>query len=115
VEIVIELLAAIAVYLVMLGVIALWFPKRACLLALSALVALLCIYWLGFDQPVHANGHYYMRTALVVATPVAGIVATFAAMNREGLVVHPLARFQNALALSPVGTCGSHRSCAQSP
>jgi hypothetical protein len=105
VEIVIELLAAIAVYLVMLSVMSLWFPKRACLLALSALVALLCIYWLCFDQSIHANSRYYMRTALVVATPLAGFVATLAVMNREGLVVHPLARFQDALASSPIGMC----------
>lgn len=105
VEIVIELLAAIAVYLVMLSVISLWLPKRACLLALSALVALLCIYWLGFDQSVHANSRYYMRTALVVATPLTGSVATLAAMNREGLVVRPLARFHNVLTSSPVGMC----------
>ena len=74
-------------------------------MALLALVTLLCTYWLGFDQSVHANSRYYMRTALVVATPLAGIAATLAAINREGLVVHPLARFQNALASSPVGMC----------
>jgi len=97
VEIMIELLVAIAVYAVMLGVISIWVPKQACVLALPALVAVLCIYWLGFDHSVHANSRYYMRTALVVATPLLGIVATLGAPNREGLVAHPLAKFQHTI------------------
>ena len=106
VEIVPELLAAVVAYAVMLSVISIWLPKQACLLALPALLALLCIYWLIFDHAVHANSRYYMRTALVVATPPLGIAATLAAMNREGLVVHRLAAFQHAI------TSSSGRICA---
>ena len=105
VEIVVELLAAIIVYVAMLKLISIWTPKRACIFALSVLLALLCIYWLRFDHSVHANSRYYMRTALVIATPLLGVIAALAAMNREGSVADPLAKFQRALISSPNGRC----------
>jgi hypothetical protein len=87
----------------MLKMISIWWPKRACLLALSVLLALLCIYWLRFDHSVHANSRYYMRTALVTAIPLLGVIAALAAMNREGSVADPLAKLQHALISSPNG------------
>ncbi len=105
VEIVFELLAAIIVYAALLGPISVWLPKRACILALSVLLALLCIYWLRFDHSVHANSRYYMRTALVIATPLLGIMAALAAITREGLVANPLARFRQGLISTPRRMC----------
>jgi hypothetical protein len=104
VEIIVELLAAIGVYAALLGLISIWFPKRACILALPILVALFCVYWLRFDHSVHANSRYYMRTALVIAIPLLGVVAAFAVMTREGLVAKPLAKIQHALS-SPRRAC----------
>src|SRR5262249_45034957 len=46
-------------------------------------VALL-IYWLQFDQWVHASNRYYLRTALVVVTPVFGVLAAVYAMWADG-------------------------------
>ena len=105
VEIVVELLAAIIVYVAMLKLISIWIPKRACIFALSVLLALLCVYWLRFDHSVHANSRYYMRTALVIATPLLGVIAALAAMTREGLVADPLAKFQRVLISSPGSRC----------
>jgi hypothetical protein len=105
VEIAVELLAAITVYVATLKLISIWLPKRACPLALALLLALLSIFWLGFDHSVHANSRYYMRTALVIGTPLLGILGALAAMTREGLVVDPPVRFQHALVSSPHGTC----------
>jgi hypothetical protein len=105
VEIVVELLVAIMVYATMLKMISIWCPRRACLLALAVLLALLCIYWLRFDHSVHANSRYYMRTALVIAVPLLGVIAAFAAMIREGSVADPLTRLQHALVSSPHGMC----------
>lgn len=104
VEIIVELLAGISVYAALLGLISIWSPKRACMLALPILVALLCIYWLRFDHSVHANSRYYMRTALVIATPLLGVIAAFAVMTREGLVSGPLAKMSHALS-SPRMAC----------
>jgi len=105
VEIIVGLLAAISVYAALLGLISIWLPRRACVLALPALFVLLCIYWLHFDHSVHANSRYYMRTALVIATPLLGIMAAFAVMSREGMIPNPLANMQRALMSSPRRAC----------
>jgi hypothetical protein len=105
VEIVVELLAAIVGYAAMAGLISIWFPKRACIIALGILLVLLCIFWLRFDHSVHASSRYYMRTALVMATPLLGVMAAFAALTREGKVADPLAKLPHALVSRRQGTC----------
>jgi hypothetical protein len=105
VEVVVELLAAIIFYTAMLGLIFLWLPKRACIAALAILVVILCIFWLRFDYSVNASSRYYLRTALVIATPLLGVMAAFAAMTREGVVANPLAGLQHASILPWRGMC----------
>jgi len=51
-------------------------------LAVSAIALL--IYWLQFDQWVHASNRYYLRTLLVVITPIFGVLSTFYAMRADG-------------------------------
>ena len=85
VEVVVELLAAVIAYAAIFGLISIWLPKRACIFALGILLLLLCIYWGRFDHSVHANSRYYLRTALVVATPLLGVMAALVAMTREGI------------------------------
>ena len=43
----------------------------------------LASYWLWFDQGLHATNRYYMRTALVVVTPVLGVLAVTNAFTTE--------------------------------
>ena len=43
----------------------------------------LASYWLWFDQGLHATNRYYMRTALVVVTPVLGVLAVTKVFNAE--------------------------------
>lgn len=105
VEIVVELLAAVIVYVAMLKLISIWLPKRACIFALSALLAVLCIFWLRFDHSVHANSRYYMRTALVMATPLLGVIAALATMTGKGPVADPLAKLRHAVVSSPGSMC----------
>ena len=100
VAVVVELLSAIVIYAAILALISFWFPNRACFLALSILLVLLCIFWLRFDHSVNASSRYYLRTALVIATPLLGVTAAFAAMTREGLIANPHARLEYAL-ISP--------------
>ncbi len=45
----------------------------------------LASYWLFFDQGLHATNRYYMRTALVVVTPVLGMLAVTKAFHTERL------------------------------
>jgi hypothetical protein len=54
-------------------------------LAVSAIALL--IYWLAFDQWIHASNRYYLRTALVVITPVFGVLAAVYAMRADGTPV----------------------------
>ena len=46
-----------------------------------------------------ASSRYYLRTALVIAIPLLGVMAAFAALTKEGIVVTPLASAQQRLAL----------------
>lgn len=107
VEVVVELLATVIAYVAIFGLISIWLPKRACSYALGVLLLFLCIYWLRFDHSVHASSRYYLRTALVIATPLLGSMAAFAAMAREGIVQYPSARLQHIILVSP-----RRRACA---
>jgi hypothetical protein len=100
VEVVLVLLTGVIAYAAILALISIWLPGRACIYALGILLGLLCIYWLRFDHSVHASSRYYLRTALVVATPLLGAMAILSALTREGIVLNRLARLQHAL-ISP--------------
>jgi hypothetical protein len=97
VEVVVELLATVIAYTAMMGMASVWVPKRACIQVLLTLLALLCIYWLCFDQTVHASSRYYLRTALVIATPLLGLMAILAAMTREATIPDRLATLGHTL------------------
>ena len=43
----------------------------------------LASYWLWFDQGLHATNRYYMRTLLVVVTPVLGVLAVAKVFTAE--------------------------------
>jgi hypothetical protein len=105
VAIVVELLAAVIAYAAMLGLLSIWYPKRACIIALWATLPLLCLYWVRFDHSVHASSRYYLRTALVIGTPLLGVIAAFAAMTRERMVVDPLARLRRTPIFRRHGMC----------
>ena len=102
VEIVVVLLAAVVVYAAALMLLSIWLPRWACICALGVVLGLLSIYWLHFDHSVHASSRYYLRTVLVIATPLLGTLAALAAMTGEGLVLNRRARLRHAL-ISPRG------------
>jgi hypothetical protein len=97
VKVVLLLLAAVIAYGAIWLLFSIWLPKWECISALAILLGLLCIYWLHFDHSVHASSRYYLRTALVVATPLLGAMGAVAAMTREGIVLDRLAVMQQAL------------------
>ena len=102
VEVVLVLLAAVVVYAAALMLLSIWLPRWACICALGVVLGLLSIYWLHFDHSVHASSRYYLRTVLVIATPLLGTLAALAAMTREGLVLNRRAKLRHAL-ISPRG------------
>ena len=107
VAVVLVLLAAILACGAILLVLSMWLPRAACICALAIVVGLLAIYWLHFDHSVHASSRYYLRTALVIATPLLGAVAAITAMTREGIVLDRLAGLRRAPTSPRGGTpCG---------
>jgi hypothetical protein len=42
------------------------------------------VYWLRFDQALHTDNRYYLRTALLIATPVLGALAAVQALDADG-------------------------------
>jgi hypothetical protein len=105
VEIVLVLLAAVIAYGAILALISIRAPRQACIGALASLLALLCIYWLGFEHSVHASSRYYLRTALVIALPVLGGIAALAAMAMEGVLPASLAGLHRMLVSSRRWAC----------
>jgi hypothetical protein len=62
-------------------------PLRAHMTAFAAVAAGLAVYWGWFDQSLHADNRYYLRTALLIATPTLGIMAAAYALRADGLLV----------------------------
>ena len=100
VGLVLVLLTAVIGYGAMVIPLSIWLPRGACIFALGLLLGLLSIYWLRFNHSIHASSRYYLRTALVIATPLFGALAAITAMAREGIVLNRPARLRHTL-ISP--------------
>ncbi len=72
-------------------------PDRAYLYAAAIVTAMLAIYWLWFDHTIHASSRYYLRTALVILTPVFGALAALGAMHADGRLAFPFPSLQRAM------------------
>jgi hypothetical protein len=59
-------------------------PARAHLYAAGTVAVALAVYWLWFDHALHTQNRYYLRTAIVAATPVLGALAALFALDAEG-------------------------------
>jgi hypothetical protein len=79
------LFGTIASYLLVFVLIQGMSPTKTWIFA-SLFVAIgLAAYWLFLDQGLHATNRYYMRTALVVVTPVLGVLAVTKAFDIKQL------------------------------
>jgi hypothetical protein len=74
----------------MLLIISRFAPDRAYLYTAAIVAVLLLIYWLRFDHAIHASSRYYLRTALVIVTPMFGALAALSAMSADGTLAFPL-------------------------
>jgi len=84
VNLVVLLIAVLAGYsLLFLALTRLMNADSALLAATAAAVVALLIYWLLFDQWVHASNRYYLRTLLVVITPALGMLSVIYAMQAD--------------------------------
>lgn len=84
VSIVLLLLATIAGYGAIYLALSRLTPERADLYAAMVVLAVLALYWLLFDQAIHASSRYYLRTALVIVTPALGGLAILCAPHQNG-------------------------------
>jgi hypothetical protein len=84
VSLVVLLFAALAGYGVIFLVLSRSAPDRAYLYSAVIVIAALIVYWLWFDHSIHARSRYYLRTALVIVTPVFGALAALGAMSGDG-------------------------------
>lgn len=67
----------------------------------------LAVYWLHFDNELHGEGRYYLRTIVILATPVFGVLAVIFAFDRLRWISHWLAPLRNLNwdRLAPVFFC----------
>lgn len=52
--------------------------------AFCLVTAALGVYWLWFDQSLHAENRYYLRTVLIVVTPLLGLLAASRVLRASG-------------------------------
>jgi len=99
-NIVILLIAAGIGYAVALLFLSLLVRTHAHLYAAMIVAVALAIYWLAIDHSIHADNRYYMRTLIVITTPILGLMAASATLHAAGLSVTVpfLSRLQNPLA-----------------
>jgi hypothetical protein len=69
----------------------------------ASIVALgLGAYWLWFDGTLHTDNRYYLRTVLLIATPVLGVSAAAYALRADGRLKLAIPRSMAALAIDAV-------------
>src|SRR3954447_17801977 len=90
VSIVALLFTTIAAYAVLLLVLSKLAADRAYLYAAVIVTLALAIYWLWLDHAIHASSRYYLRTALVIVTPVFGALAALFAIYGDGRLAFAL-------------------------
>lgn len=76
--------AVIAGYGIVVLILARLTPARAWIYAAAIVAVALALYWLWFDHALHASNRYYMRTVLVIVTPILGGLAAVYALNADG-------------------------------
>jgi hypothetical protein len=69
------LVGAVAGYGLAFAILARLAPAKAHLYAAAIIAIALAAYWLRLDHAIHAENRYYMRTAVVVVTPILGAFA----------------------------------------
>ena len=65
-------------------------PARGHVYAAALTAVALAVYWTKFDQGLHTDYRYYLRTLLVAATPVLGVLAALFARRADADVAPKL-------------------------
>ncbi|HEY1365156.1 MAG TPA: hypothetical protein VGF60_23125 [Xanthobacteraceae bacterium] len=78
------LVATLAGYAIGLRALRRLAPKNAFLYAGFGIAAALVVHWSWLDRALHAEDRYYLRTALILALPVLGALATVQDLAADG-------------------------------
>lgn len=78
------LLAALASYAGAFVILRRLVPAQAHVFAAAIVAVALAAYWLWFDRSLHTDDRYYLRTALLIATPLFGALAAWQADDADG-------------------------------
>jgi hypothetical protein len=97
VSVVVLLFAALVGYGVVFLLLSRLMPERAHLCAAAVVMAALIVYWLWFDHAIHASSRYYLRTALVIVTPMFGTLAALGAISADGRLAFALPSLERAM------------------
>lgn len=93
------LMAAFAGYALGYLILVRLLPDHAAIAAGGLVALALAGYWLWFDQALHAENRYFLRTVLLLATPVMGIAAAWQALAASGSLSRAWSRWQPFVAV----------------
>jgi hypothetical protein len=83
-ELMLLLLAVFLGYGVALAVLRRIYPANAHICAMALVMVALGAYWLRFDQALHAENRYYLRTVVFLMTLAFGVLASVSALEAHG-------------------------------
>ena len=83
-HLVLLLLITLASYGIVFYVVRRLSPVKASVCAASIVALGLGAHWLWFDGTLHTDNRYYLRTVLLIATPVLGVLAAAYALRADG-------------------------------
>ncbi len=89
-DLVLLLFGTIASYGVVFLVLARLTPAKAPIYVASIVAAALAAYWILVDHGLHAADRYYLRTILVIVTPMLGVLAAVHALRAGGRQILPM-------------------------
>jgi hypothetical protein len=98
-ELVLLLFGTIVGYGVVLLVLARLAPANAPILSTAIVAALLAAYWVLADHGLHAADRYYLRTILVIVTPMLGVLAAMHVLSADGRQILPILGLPRILAM----------------
>jgi len=78
------LFAAFAMYVIAMYIFWRLSPTNTVAYAASIVIVVLVAHWLWFDHALHADNRYYMRTIVLIATPIFGVFAAAYAVRADG-------------------------------
>jgi hypothetical protein len=89
-DLVLLLLGALAGYGIAFLVLWRLTPAKAHIYTASIVALALAMYWLWFDHALHTDNRYYLRTMLLIATSVLGLLAAVYALGADGRLNRPV-------------------------